>query len=104
MLDKAIAKYNKTIDEIHCFNPKDCRMCAEEKIALDAAVRAVALAAVGLFPHTQTEYGNTQVALHHHARDKCQWCKAEAEIKRLLPDTRQETAGAEDKKEHDEVR
>ena len=60
MLDEAIAKYNKTIDEMHCFDPKDCQMCAEDKIALDAAVRAVALAAAreardtGL-PHTQAE-------------------------------------------------
>jgi hypothetical protein len=37
-MDEAIAKYNKTIDEMHCFDPRGCQMCAEDKIALDAAV------------------------------------------------------------------
>ena len=73
MLDEAIAKYNKTIDEMHCFDPKDCQMCAEDKIALDAAVRAVALAAAN-WP-TEAELDSCQIG-----------ATAESEIDRLLPE------------------
>jgi len=60
MLDEAIAKYQATVGKMHCFDPKECQLCEEDKALLDAAVRDVALAAAreardtGL-PHTQAE-------------------------------------------------
>lgn len=45
--EDAVAKYKAVLRDAYCFDPKECQMCAEHKVALDAAVKDVALAGIG---------------------------------------------------------
>jgi len=79
MLDEAIAKYQATIDGMHCFDPKECQMCAEDKCALDAAVRDVALAAANTAGrHSQWSDGKSRPI----PCQGCDLCTTRAEIVR----------------------
>ena len=98
MLDEAIAKYRtaRATFGLASSGGNERAMC-KARDALDAAVREVALAAVAAaFPHgCESSACSTYV---YGSKDwMCRPCTLRAEVHRLLPDTSQETADAEDK-------
>jgi len=96
-LDEAVAKYKAAKTELedrqrdYWQEPSLPAADRAEKVshALDAAVRDVALAAVGQLPHKSifplTEEGITRAVASEHDPEYCQRCKAEVEINRLFP-------------------